>query len=64
MLANDTRNQHFLTRVEQKLNALNPQAAVRNLRIPTSRMLYPRLPTILIDDREGSWLKSWCGCGA
>jgi hypothetical protein len=33
MLENDTRNQHFLTRVEQKLNALNPQAADRNLRI-------------------------------
>jgi hypothetical protein len=33
VLANDTRNQHFLTRVEQKLNALNPQADARNLRI-------------------------------
>jgi hypothetical protein len=31
--ANDTRNQHFLTRVEQKLNALNPNADPRNLRI-------------------------------
>ncbi|MGJ4963344.1 hypothetical protein ACQR2C_14270 [Bradyrhizobium sp. HKCCYLRH3061] len=31
--ANDTRNQHFLTRVEQKLNALNPNADARNLRI-------------------------------
>jgi hypothetical protein len=31
--ANDTRNQHFLTRVEQKLNALNPNADGRNLRI-------------------------------
>jgi hypothetical protein len=33
MRANDTRNQHFLTRGEQKLNALNPQAAPTNLRI-------------------------------
>lgn len=33
MEANDTRNQHFLTRVEQKLNALNPNADPRNLRI-------------------------------
>lgn len=33
MLENDTRNQHFLTRVEQKLNAMNPQAGARKLRI-------------------------------
>ena len=33
MQANETRNQHFLTRVEQKLNALKPNADARNLRI-------------------------------
>lgn len=33
MQANDTRNQHFLPRVEQKLNALNPDADARNLKI-------------------------------
>lgn len=33
MLENDTRNQHFLTRVEQKLNAMNPRAGAPNLRI-------------------------------
>ena len=33
MLENDTRNQHFLTQGEQKLNALNPQADPSNLRI-------------------------------
>ncbi len=33
MLENDTRKQHFLPRVEQKLNALNPQAETKNLRI-------------------------------
>jgi hypothetical protein len=33
MRANDTRNQHFLTRGEQRLNALNPQADPSNLRI-------------------------------
>jgi hypothetical protein len=30
---NDTRNQHFISRVEQRLNASNPNADARNLRI-------------------------------
>lgn len=38
MLENDTRNQHFLPRVEQKLNALNPQAETKNLRIYSFRL--------------------------
>jgi len=33
MLENDTCNQHFLTRVEQKLNAINPRAGPRKQRI-------------------------------
>jgi len=33
MLENNTENQHFLPRVEQKLNALNPNAAPENMRI-------------------------------
>src|SRR5271169_1979992 len=33
MLENDTRNQHFVTQGEQRLNALNPQADPRNQRI-------------------------------
>jgi hypothetical protein len=33
MLKNDTRNQHFVTRGEQRLNALNPQADPKNQRI-------------------------------
>jgi hypothetical protein len=33
MLENDTRNQHFVTRGEQRLNALNPQADPKNQRI-------------------------------
>lgn len=39
MLKNDTRNQHFLPKVEQKLNALNPLAANRNLRIYSFRLI-------------------------
>jgi hypothetical protein len=31
--ANDTRNKHFLTQGEQRLNALNPQADPSNQRI-------------------------------
>ena len=33
MLENDTRNQHFVTQGEQRLNAMNPQADPRNQRI-------------------------------
>ena len=33
MLENDTRNQHFVTQGEQRLNALNPHADLRNQRI-------------------------------
>ncbi len=33
MLENDTRNQHFVTQGEQRLNALNPEANPRNQRI-------------------------------
>src|SRR5208337_4757894 len=33
MLENDTRNQHFVTQGEQRLNALNPQADPKNQRI-------------------------------
>jgi hypothetical protein len=33
MLENDTRNQHFVTQGEQRLNALNPMADPKNQRI-------------------------------
>lgn len=39
MRANDTRNQHFLTQGEQRLNALNPQAASNNLRIYSFKLV-------------------------
>jgi hypothetical protein len=42
MLPNHTRNQHFVSGVEQKLNA-NPQAADRNLRIYSSAWSIERL---------------------
>lgn len=39
MQANDTRNQHFLTQVEQRLNASNPQAERSNLRIYSFKLI-------------------------
>lgn len=33
MLENNTRNQHFVTQAEQRLNAMNPQAEPRKMRI-------------------------------
>jgi hypothetical protein len=33
MIENNTRNQHFVTQGEQRLNALNPEADPRNQRI-------------------------------
>lgn len=39
MRANDTRNQHFLTQGEQRLNAVNPQADPSNLRIYSFKLV-------------------------
>ena len=39
MQANPTHNQHFLTQVEQRLNALNPQAAPSNQRIYSFKLV-------------------------
>ena len=52
MLENDTRNQHFLTRVEQKLNALNPQAADRNLRIYSFRLVDRESYSLILETPE------------
>jgi len=49
MLANHTRNQPFVGGVEQKVNAANPQAADRNLRISSFRLI----------DRKGYQLECW-----
>lgn len=53
MLENDTRNQHFLTRVEQKLNALNPQAADRNLRIYSFRLVDRESYSLILERPNG-----------
>jgi hypothetical protein len=53
MLENDTRNQHFLPRVEQKLNALNPQAADRNLRIYSFRLVDRESYSLVLESPNG-----------
>jgi len=53
MLGNDTRNQHFLPRVEQKLNALNPQAADRNLRIHSFRPIDRESYSLALESPNG-----------
>jgi len=39
MRANETRNQHFVSQVEQKLNAVNPDRASRKFRIYSFRLV-------------------------
>lgn len=53
MKANDTRNQHFLTRVEQKLNALNPYADGRNLRIYSFELVDRKNYAIALENPRG-----------
>jgi hypothetical protein len=53
MLANHTRNQHFVARVEQKLNAANPQAADRNLRIYSFRLIDRKGYQLELKSRNG-----------
>jgi len=58
MLANDTRNQHFLTKVEQKLNAMNPQADERNLRIYSFKIVDRENYTIALESHTGRLIGS------
>ena len=53
MLENDTRNQHFLTRVEQKLNAMNPQADARKLRIYSFEVVNRENYTLALENQNG-----------
>lgn len=53
MLQNNTRNQHFLSRVEQKLNAINPQANENNLRIYSFEVLDRESYTLALESQKG-----------
>ena len=53
MLENDTRNQHFLTQGEQRLNALNPQADPSNLRIYSFTVVDRENYTLALESPNG-----------
>lgn len=53
MLENDTRNQHFVTQGEQRLNALNPQADASNLRIYSFTVVDRENYTLALESPNG-----------
>jgi len=58
MLENETRNQHFLTRVEQKLNAINPRAGARKLRIYSFEVVDRENYTLALEIQNGRLIGS------
>ena len=58
VLENNTRNQHFLTRVEQKLNAMNPQADARKLRIYSFEVVNRENYTLALESENGRLIGS------
>lgn len=57
-LANVTRNQHFLTRAEQQLNAMNPQANARKLRIYSFKVVDRENYTLALESPSGRLIGS------
>ena len=53
MLENDTRNQHFLPRAEQKLNAMNPRADAHKLRIYSFEVVNRENYTLALESQNG-----------
>ncbi len=53
MLENDTRNQHFVTQGEQRLNALNPQANDSNMRIYSFTVVDRENYTLALENLDG-----------
>ena len=58
MLENDTRNQHFVTQGEQRLNALNPQAGARKLRIYSFEVVNRENYTLALESQNGRLIGS------
>jgi hypothetical protein len=52
-LANVTRNQHFVSKVEQKLNAMNPQATPGRLRIYSFKVVDRENYTLALESQSG-----------
>lgn len=53
MLGNTTRNQHFLPRVEQKLNALNPASRSQKFKIYSFRLINRETYEIALENPRG-----------
>ena len=62
MQANDTRNQHFLTRGEQQLNALNPQADPGNQRIYSFQVVDRENYTLALESPIADRSATTCRC--
>ena len=58
MLENDIRNQHFVTRAEQRLNAMNPQAAPHNMRIYAFEIVDRENYTLALESQDGMQIGS------
>ncbi|MGD0142024.1 MAG: hypothetical protein ABSC92_02585 [Rhizomicrobium sp.] len=58
VLSNNTRNQHFLTRVEQKLNARNPNALPENAKIYSFRVVDRTARALQLEDPNGRSIRS------
>jgi hypothetical protein len=56
--ANDTRNQHFLTQGEQRLNALNPQADPSNQRIYSFKVVDRESYELALENPKGRLIGS------
>lgn len=54
MLENDTKNQHFVTQVEQRLNAANPEADDKNKRIYSFRLVDRENYGLVLEKPEGN----------
>lgn len=50
---NDTTNQHYLSRVEQKLNAMNPQANPENYKIYSFKIVDRNSYTLALESHNG-----------
>jgi hypothetical protein len=57
-LENNSRNQHFLTQGEQRLNALNPQASPGNLRIYSFTIIDRENHTLALESPNGKLIVS------
>jgi hypothetical protein len=53
MQQNDTANQHYVSQAEQRLNSLNPHAALRNRRIYSFTLVDREALALSLDSSQG-----------